>query len=246
MDKGEKLIKVENEMWEGIHEKLKNRETRKGLNKSRSKAMIERQLEETYKDTGIKHYDKFKNHIEYLQNCFRNGGPVKIGEAKYLVKGFSYSDYPTLGIELDLVFKEFENMKDESNKNNDIKFKPGDKVRLNRPMPSDMEKQIEYRKFYNVVVTDVMGYKGKEIQILGIEGVKGLISSEYFDLYEEDKRDFTIDELIFIQGHLGGLRGHYEEELECTLDKKRQKLLKRKVDTINSLINKISELFCTY
>ena len=179
MDKGEKLIKVENEIWEGIHEKLKNRETRKGLNKSRSKAMIERQLEETYKDTGIKHYDKFKNHIEYLQNCFKSGGPVKIGEAKYLVKSFSYSNYPTLGIELDLVFKEFESIKDK-------------------------------------------------------------------DKREEEERDFTIDELIFIQGHLGVLRGHYEEVLRCTLDKKRQKLLKRKVDTLNSIINKISELFCAY
>ena len=131
--------------------------------------------------------DMVKNHIDMI----KSGKPIKIGKAKYLVKGLSYSNYPTLGIDLRLMFKGFERMKEENNKNDKVKFKPGDKVKLNRPIPSYIEKQIEYRKFYNVVVTDVTDHKEEEIQMLGIEGVKGLISSEYFDLYEEEnKREY--------------------------------------------------------
>lgn len=196
-----------------------------------------------YEQVGKLHISTAKNHIEYLQNCFKSGSTVRIGEAKYLVKGFSYSNYPTLGIELDLVFKEFERMKEENNKNNKVKFKPGDKVKLNRPMPSDIEKQIEYRKFYNIVVTDVMEHKGEEFQMLGIEGIKGLISSEYFDLYEEEnKRDFTIDELIFIQGNLGSLRENYREDLRYPFGSKWDRVLKRKIDTIDEIVCKITKL----
>lgn len=126
--------------------------------------------------------DMVKNHIDML----RSGKPIKIGKAEYLVKGLISSTYPTLEIDLRLMFKGFEEIKEENNKNDKGKFKPGDKVKLNRPMHPTMEKQIEYRKFYNVVVTDVMEHKGEEFQMLGIEGIKGLISSEYFDLYEED------------------------------------------------------------
>lgn len=125
--------------------------------------------------------DMVKNHIDMI----KSGNPIKIGKAEYLVNELTYSAYPTLEIDLRLMFKGFERMKEENNKNNKVKFKPGDKVKLNRPMPSDIEKQIEYRKFYNVVVIDVMEHKGEEFQMLGIEGIKGLISSEYFDLYEE-------------------------------------------------------------
>ena len=131
--------------------------------------------------------DIVKNHIDMI----KSGKPIKIGKAEYQVKELSYSTYPTLGIDLRLMFKGFEEMKEENDKNNKVKFKPGDKVKLNRPMPIDMGKQIEYRKFYNVVVADVMNHKGEEIQMLGIEGIKGLISSEYFDLYEEEnKREY--------------------------------------------------------
>lgn len=141
----------------------------------------------------------------------------------------------------------FEEYKEENSKNDKVKFKPGDKVKLNRPMPSDIEKQIEYRKFYNVVVADVMNHKGEEIQILGIEGIKGLISSEYFDLYEEEnERDFTIDELIFIQGHLGSLRENYREDLRYPLGGEWDRVLKMKIETIDEIVCKISELLDTY
>lgn len=142
-------------------------------------------------------------------------------------------------------FEEYK--KEENNKNDKGKFKLGDKVKLNRPMPIDMEKQIEYRKFYNVVVTDVMDHKGEEIQMLGIEGIKGLISSEYFDLYEEEnERDFTIDELIFIQGHLGSLRENYREDLRYPLGGEWDRVLKMKIETIDEIVCKISELLDTY
>lgn len=187
--------------------------------------------------------DMVKNHIDMI----KSGKPIKIGKAEYQVKELSYSNYPTLGIDLRLMFKGFERMKEENNKNNKVKFKPGDKVKLNRPMPSDIEKQIEYRKFYNVVVADVMEHKGEEIQMLGIEGIKGLISSEYFDLYEEEnKRDFTIDELIFIQGNLGSLGVKYEEELRDAFEDKWYRVLKKKIDTIDEIVCKISELLDTY
>lgn len=133
-------------------------------------------------------------------------------------------------------------MEEENNKNNKVKFKSGDKVKLNRPMPIDIEKQIEYRKFYNVVVTDAIEHRGEEIQMLGIEGVKGLISSEYFDLYEENRRDFTIDELIFIQGNLGSLGVKYEEELRDAFEGKWYRVVKKKIDTINEIVCKISKI----
>lgn len=194
-------------------------------------------LEECEKKEIIKNFkpknpnaNKFNNHIEYLQYCFKSGNPIKIKEAEYLVKEFSYSNYPALEIDIKLMLKKI-------NLNNYAKFKPGDKVKLNRPMPSDIEKQIEYRKFYNVVVTDVMEHKGEEFQMLGIEGIKGLISSEYFDLYEEEnERDFTIDELIFIQGHLGSLRENYREDLRYPLGGEWDRVLKMKIN-LNLLIH---------
>lgn len=65
------------------------------------------------------------------------------------------------------------------------KFKAGDKVKLNQPMHQSMEEQVPYKKYYDVVVTDTMDYAGNELQTLGIDGIKGMVSSEFFDLYDD-------------------------------------------------------------
>ncbi len=129
---------------------------------------------------------KIDKHIEYLKDCWLNKKTITIKDAKYFVKEFTHREGIDFWVDICLVFKEFDlNAKNEDIEINEVKFKAGDKVKLNQPMHHSMEKQVPYKKYYDVVVTDTMYYGGNELQILGIDGVKELVSSEYFDLYNK-------------------------------------------------------------
>lgn len=193
------------------------------------------------KDFEMLYNSKIDKHIEYLKDCWLNKKTITIEDAKYFIKEFTHREGIDPGVDIGLVFKEFDlNIKKE--------FKAGDKVKLNQHIPSAMNRAIGYRKYYEVVRTEnIQINKTKTEQFLAIDGVKGLTSAEYFDLYVEDEnRDFTLDELVFIQGHLGSISDEFENELSIESDNKRLDLLKRKIDTIKNINKKITKLFMRY
>ena len=63
---------------------------------------------------------------------------------------------------------------------------------------------------------------------------------------EKVERDFTIDELVFIQEYLEGLRETYIDELVQEEDHRRIKVLQHEVGNITKINKKISELSTTY
>lgn len=116
---------------------------------------------------------KIDKHIEYLKDCWLNEKTITIKDAKYFVKEFTHRDGIDYGVDICLVFKEF-------------------------------------------------------------------------DLYVDDNRDFTLDELIFIQGNLGSMINRIENELNEEVEYKRKYMLKRKINTIENINNKITKLLMRY
>lgn len=63
-----------------------------------------------------------------------------------------------------------------------------------------------------------------------------------------ENRDFTLDELIFMQGHLCSMGENLKNRLdfEIVYDGKDMKSIKKRIKTIEEINKKISELFKTY
>lgn len=185
---------------------------------------------------------QFYNDYKELEDKFKKGEKLNINGIDYGVESIC-ACFDTSELELRLIHIG-EPLKYLHKK----EFKAGDKVKLNQHIPAAMNRAIGYRKYYEVVRTEnIQINKTKTEQFLAIDGVKGLTSAEYFDLYVEDEdRDFTLDELVFIQGHLGSISDEFENELSIESDNKRLDLLKRKIDTIKNINKKITKLFMRY
>lgn len=183
---------------------------------------------------------QFKNDYKKIENNSKNGEKLNINGIDYRVESIN-ADFEKSVLELRLIHIG-EPLKYKHKK----EFKAGDKVKLIKPMHHSMAKQVPYMKYYDVVVADFIEYDEEEIYVLGIAGVKDLVSVEYFDLYTEDNRDFTLDELIFIKGNLGSMINRIENEINKEPDYKRQHMLTRKINTIENINNKITKLLSTY
>ncbi|WP_270943124.1 hypothetical protein [Romboutsia lituseburensis] len=183
---------------------------------------------------------QFKNDYQKIENNSKNGEKLNINGIDYRVESMNaYFEESVLELRL-------KHIGEPSKCKHKKEFKAGDKVKLNHPMNYSMEKQVPYKKYYDVVVTDTMGYAGNELQILGIDGVKGMVSAEYFDLYIENQdRDFTLDELVFMQGHLTWVQEDIEDRFKEGLYE-RKDIAIRKINTLKEINKKIRKLFDTY
>lgn len=183
---------------------------------------------------------EFKSDYQKIENNSRKGEKLNINGIDYGVESINaYFNESILELRL-------RHIGEPLNRIYKKEFKAGDKVKLNQPMHHSMEKQVPYKKYYDVVVTDTMDYRDNELQILGIDGIKGMVSSEFFDLYIENQdRDFTLDELVFMQGHLTWVQEDIEDRLKEGLYE-RKDIAIRKINTLKEINKKIRKLFDTY
>lgn len=183
---------------------------------------------------------KFKSDYQKIENNSRKGEKLNINGIDYGVESINaYFNESILELRL-------RHIGEPLNRIYKKEFKAGDKVKLNQPMHHSMEKQVPYKKYYDVVVTDTMDYRDNELQILGIDGIKGMVSSEFFDIYIENQdRDFTLDELVFMQGHLTWVQEDIEHRLKEGLYE-RKDIAIRKINTLKEINKKIRKLFDTY
>lgn len=142
---------------------------------------------------------QFYNDYKKLDNYFRKGEKLNINGIDYGIESMNaYFDESVLELRLIHIGNPLQYIHKKE-------FKAGDKVKLNQPMNPSMEKQVPYRKYYDVVVTDSMDCGGDKLQILGIDGVKGMVSSEYFDLYmeydntEKIEDEFNVGDFVILK-----------------------------------------------
>lgn len=68
---------------------------------------------------------------------------------------------------------------------------------------------------------------------------------KYYDNIENKDRDFTLDELVFMQGHLTWVQEYIEHRLKEGLYE-RKDIAIRKINTLKEINKKIRKLFDTY
>lgn len=132
---------------------------------------------------------QFYNNYKELENKMSKCNEIYINGVKYRIRNMS-ACFEESKLELGLL-----HIGEPLIDTHERKFKIGDRVKLNQPMPFNMDNQVPYRKYYDVVMIDSIDHNGSKLQVLGIDGVKGLIDARYFDLYAEYEK-FDDIELI--------------------------------------------------